>query len=115
MLFVICTHVITFHSCYMRMHLFSTSQKRIIFSRSLLRVQSYHSKVGLLYPRVLAWAEVQELFHNDTSELMVTRKYCNLLSMYTNQTCIAAQAFLRHLPITQKYPKRKRKWFTLIF
>ena len=106
-LFVISTHVITLHSCFMRMHLFSTSQKRIIFSRSLLRVQSYHSKVGLLYPRVLAQAEVQELFHNDTSELMVTRKQCNLFSMYTNLTYITAQAFLRHLPITQKCPKGK--------
>ena len=31
-LFVICTRVTTFHSCYMRMHSFTANQKRVIFS-----------------------------------------------------------------------------------
>ena len=30
-LFVICTRVTTLHSCYMRMHLSSANQKRVIF------------------------------------------------------------------------------------
>ena len=34
-LFVICTRVTTLHSCYMRMHLSSSNQKRVIFFYAL--------------------------------------------------------------------------------
>ena len=36
-LFVIYSRVTTLHSCYMRLHSFSANNKRVLFSRTLLR------------------------------------------------------------------------------